>query len=401
MNSKQKIMIDQQSSSSSPVIGHTDSMVQQPTLFDDQQQQQQQLRPIIVPPSTIPTTTTTTTTTTIKSSSSRKNDIEHFVSHDDRSLRKQQERDDMLLQKEKERMSRDRLNRNKDPVVVSISQKSSSNSATASAMKRIKKTIDRMRSLNQVESEKNRNQYESNDEGDEGDDNNYDSDAASDENDADGEYFDESIMIRRNKPTTEAAAEKAGTITEKAEKTSNENKRCKNTVSGHDLVTDSRGFTCFASDLSTRTMCCRQSTLYSNTLDESRVKQVEKQGQDDGEEKDSKQEEQEENKTITTEAKRYSCDTCHSQYQCCESYEYCVSCCLKPQNRPMIEQLHKKYLSQQKLLYTRIRTAFDFCAARCRTNSNSVVNENRYRTHWKHCFGAKDPADIFSSSSSR
>uniref|UniRef100_A0A803LM80 GUN4-like domain-containing protein n=1 Tax=Chenopodium quinoa TaxID=63459 RepID=A0A803LM80_CHEQI len=81
---------------------------------------------------------------------------------------------------------------------------------------------------------------------------------------------------------------------------------------------------------------------------------------------------------------QYSCQGCNLISQCCNSYEFCVSCCLNP-------------LQTQKELAVKVKIAkaanagtynsvFDFCAGRCRHNSESVVHENAYLSDFHHCF---------------
>jgi hypothetical protein len=164
-------------------------------------------------------------------------------------------------------------------------------------------------------------------------------------------------------------------------------KLCRYTVSGHDLVTDSRGYTCTLSQLNTKTMCCMQSNPVGSTSKQSEITRKQ----------NANLQEKETRESSSFEIKRYSCDSCNPDYQCCETYEYCVSCCLRPEMLSQVEKLYAKYQKEKKLLYTNTQTVFQFCATRCRTNSNSVMNENRYRTKLKHCYGSKDPADIFTN----
>jgi len=37
------------------------------------------------------------------------------------------------------------------------------------------------------------------------------------------------------------------------------------------------------------------------------------------------------------------------------------------------------------------KDSFEFCKAKCRTSSNSVIGENKYRSVWKHCYGGSPP----------
>lgn len=174
------------------------------------------------------------------------------------------------------------------------------------------------------------------------------------------------------------------------ENNSSKQKLCRYTVSGHDLVTDSRGYTCTLSQLNTKTMCCMQSNQVANMSKQNEITRKQNTNPQNDQVKGTKE-------SSSFETKRYSCDSCNPDYQCCETYEYCVSCCLRPEMLSQVEKLYVKYQKEKKLLYSNTQTVFQFCATRCRTNSNSVMNENRYRTKLKHCYGPKDPADIFTN----
>ncbi|XP_021752321.1 uncharacterized protein LOC110717845 [Chenopodium quinoa] len=117
---------------------------------------------------------------------------------------------------------------------------------------------------------------------------------------------------------------------------------CRNTVQGRYLLADDNGYVCDALSVDPESRCCPQKT-----------------GQ-------------------------YSCQGCNLISQCCNSYEFCVSCCLNP-------------LQTQKELVVKVKIAkaanagtynsvFDFCAGRCRHNSESVVHENAYLSDFHHCF---------------
>ncbi|KAL6965875.1 hypothetical protein U1Q18_050748, partial [Sarracenia purpurea var. burkii] len=81
---------------------------------------------------------------------------------------------------------------------------------------------------------------------------------------------------------------------------------------------------------------------------------------------------------------QFACHGCNLVLQCCNSYEFCVSCCQNP-------ALTQKELAM-KAKIARPATAgtyssvFDFCAGRCRHNSESVVHENAYLSDFHHCF---------------
>ncbi|KAL5716679.1 hypothetical protein ACHQM5_009809 [Ranunculus cassubicifolius] len=94
---------------------------------------------------------------------------------------------------------------------------------------------------------------------------------------------------------------------------------CRNTVQGRYLLSDDNGHVCDALSLDPRSRCCPES------------------------------------------GKKFSCHGCNLVSQCCNSYEFCVSCCT-------------------------YSSVFDFCAGRCRHSSESVVHENAYISDFHHCF---------------
>ncbi|XP_051116941.1 uncharacterized protein LOC127241775 isoform X2 [Andrographis paniculata] len=81
---------------------------------------------------------------------------------------------------------------------------------------------------------------------------------------------------------------------------------------------------------------------------------------------------------------------------CCNSYEFCVSCCLNPTMTPK-EQALKVKIAKPATAGT-YGSIFDFCAGRCRHNSESVVHENAYLSEFHHCFSI--PSNTSGSSSS-
>ncbi|KAK6930578.1 SREBP regulating gene protein [Dillenia turbinata] len=138
---------------------------------------------------------------------------------------------------------------------------------------------------------------------------------------------------------------------------------CRTTVQGRYLISDENGYVCDALSVDTHSRCC------------------------------------------PSKGEQYSCQGCNLVSQCCNSYEFCVSCCLNPKRTE--EQLALKVkiakpstagniscsftafkccLSQFEFLSSALINAisssiafrtytsvFDFCAGRCRHNSESVV----------------------------
>ncbi|KAB2622927.1 hypothetical protein D8674_025109 [Pyrus ussuriensis x Pyrus communis] len=117
---------------------------------------------------------------------------------------------------------------------------------------------------------------------------------------------------------------------------------CKNTVQGRYLLSDDNGRVCDALTVNPRSRCCPE------------------------------------------KGETFSCYGCNVVSECCNSYEYCVSCCLNP-SRITEEQVIKVKMAKPATAGT-YSSAFDFCAGRCRHNSESVVHENAYLSDFHHCF---------------
>ncbi|CAG9802289.1 unnamed protein product [Chironomus riparius] len=129
---------------------------------------------------------------------------------------------------------------------------------------------------------------------------------------------------------------------------------CKNSIQGINLIVDERGFLCSRDDLKS-TGCCNI---------------------------------QAENTHI------YYCETCDDVSKCCEVYEHCVSCCLNPDNVPLLQKaIAQAQNDRQKLLFLNVLDQFDLCLSICRSNSQSVVNEHFYKSPKKHCFTKTEPHD--------
>lgn len=84
--------------------------------------------------------------------------------------------------------------------------------------------------------------------------------------------------------------------------------------------------------------------------------------------------------------RRHTCVTCDGN-RCCAGYEQCVSCCLRPS-----EVTTRAAISAHRSRrHYDMRSAFDICAAACRSDSSSVVHENAYKHAKHHCFGLEAP----------
>ncbi|KAF3643892.1 putative tetrapyrrole-binding protein, chloroplastic [Capsicum annuum] len=126
---------------------------------------------------------------------------------------------------------------------------------------------------------------------------------------------------------------------------------CRTTVQGRYLIADDMGQVCDALSIDPQSRCCR------GKLD------------------------------------RYSCHGCNLVSQCCNSYEFCVSCCLNPSRTQKNLALNVKI--SKPITAGTYSSIFDFCTGRCRHNSESVVHENAYLSEFHHCFSIP-----FNSSSS-
>lgn len=89
--------------------------------------------------------------------------------------------------------------------------------------------------------------------------------------------------------------------------------------------------------------------------------------------------------------KRYSCETCISN-DCCAIYEQCISCCMQPDKKPLLQRYINNNAISMGVIISSITDHFEFCLAKCRTSSLSVHHENSYRDpRAKHCYGESLP----------
>ncbi|CAO2143958.1 unnamed protein product [Urochloa humidicola] len=120
---------------------------------------------------------------------------------------------------------------------------------------------------------------------------------------------------------------------------------CRSTVQGRHLISDDNGYVCSAISINPWSHCC------------------------------------------PTTRDRFSCQGCKLDLQCCNSYEYCVSCCLNPSKTKREDVLKLKVAKPVTAgTYTNV---FDFCMGRCRHSSASVVHENAYASDFHHCFSVQ------------
>nr|CAG4650357.1 EOG090X0AGU [Sida crystallina] len=96
-------------------------------------------------------------------------------------------------------------------------------------------------------------------------------------------------------------------------------------------------------------------------------------------------------KPETEGTKRYGCETC-SGNGCCSIYEFCISCCLQPEKKQVLQEVLGKAAGSLNLLLASVTDHFELCLTKCRTSSQSVQHENSYRnSRAKHCYGESPP----------
>ncbi|KAG6456952.1 SREBP regulating gene protein [Manduca sexta] len=126
---------------------------------------------------------------------------------------------------------------------------------------------------------------------------------------------------------------------------------CRNSVQGQDLLVDDRGYVCQRKDVM-KNGCCDLEGDFTE---------------------------------------RYSCESC-SDSNCCIIYEHCVSCCLDPGKRDMLEIVLSKLSTEKNVLFRSLSDDYELCLTKCRTSSHSVLHENSYKDpDNKHCFGDESP----------
>nr|CAB3226514.1 UPF0454 protein C12orf49 homolog [Phallusia mammillata] len=128
--------------------------------------------------------------------------------------------------------------------------------------------------------------------------------------------------------------------------------RCRNSLQGKSLIADEKGYVCKRIDVS-NSGCCD---------------------------------------FVSNSTFRYQCSSCMSS-NCCFIYEHCVSCCMHPNKKSLLEKVVRESGSTlHKTMFLSIHDQFELCLSKCRTSSSSVQHENMYRnTKLKYCFGVKIP----------
>ncbi|XP_046679978.1 SREBP regulating gene protein [Homalodisca vitripennis] len=127
---------------------------------------------------------------------------------------------------------------------------------------------------------------------------------------------------------------------------------CRNSVQGKALIVDDKGY-----------VCNRREILANGCCDSS-----------------------------LASVRRYSCDTCKDN-GCCSIYEYCISCCLHPDKKNLLQNVLGKAPETFRVLFASVTDHFELCLAKCRTSSQSVQHENSYKDpRAKHCYGDSPPS---------
>ncbi|XP_014244259.1 UPF0454 protein C12orf49 homolog [Cimex lectularius] len=120
---------------------------------------------------------------------------------------------------------------------------------------------------------------------------------------------------------------------------------CRNSVQGKNLMVDDRGY-----------VCSRFNVLPTGCCD------------------------------LSVQNVRYSCETCRDN-GCCSIYEYCVSCCLQPNKKALLQGMLQRAPDTFHVVFASVTDHYELCLAKCRTSSLSVQHENSYiDPSAKHCY---------------
>ncbi|CAH1100714.1 unnamed protein product [Psylliodes chrysocephalus] len=135
---------------------------------------------------------------------------------------------------------------------------------------------------------------------------------------------------------------------------SSDDTNCRNSVQGKVLIVDDRGYLCLISEV-LQNGCCND---------------------------------------LLASVTQYNCETCKPN-NCCTIYEHCISCCLQPDKKEVLENVLGKASEENNVLFASVADHFELCLAKCRTNSESVQHENSYKDpKAKHCFGELAPVNV-------
>lgn len=128
-------------------------------------------------------------------------------------------------------------------------------------------------------------------------------------------------------------------------------KKCQNSKQGAKLIADEKGYICHIEEVM-RNGCCNPSGNFSE---------------------------------------QYSCLDCQTNH-CCKVYEHCISCCLQPRKRKILDLVLQHAETVQDPILSSIQNLFELCLHKCRTSSSSIRQENIYRDSvYKFCYGVEVP----------
>lgn len=159
---------------------------------------------------------------------------------------------------------------------------------------------------------------------------------------------------------------------------------CENSLSGKLVICDSRGFVCPLVELNQTNGCC------NHLIDLSTDQKQYIRGQLSG----VKVREKLYDGHYLKPSIQFDCSNCMTDNNCCNEYENCISCCLKPanllKNLPLYSTLpvFKSRFAEDSGLIKQ-HNSFDYCRHVCRTSSLSVQTENSYRGFHSYCFSLK------------
>jgi len=86
----------------------------------------------------------------------------------------------------------------------------------------------------------------------------------------------------------------------------------------------------------------------------------------------------------STELKKVGAQ-CEQKSQCCKSYEDCVASCL--QDGTTSEKRDNSYIRRFSTAEGQFETNWDYCRNKCRTNGDSTVHENNFKSDLHFCWG--------------
>uniref|UniRef100_A0A914VVR4 SREBP regulating gene protein n=1 Tax=Plectus sambesii TaxID=2011161 RepID=A0A914VVR4_9BILA len=128
---------------------------------------------------------------------------------------------------------------------------------------------------------------------------------------------------------------------------------CRNTRQGKTEVTDDKGYTCSHGNLQSNGCC------------------------------------------DTSSGRRFMCDACHVANGCCHTYEGCVSCCLRPEQKTSLLDVIQATSGHRLRHFLSVKDQFELCLLKCRTSSSSVHSENKYKSYdFKYCY-KQEPSGPF------